>query len=110
MQHEDFPARVRGERKARGWTQSQMAEAVGMSLRAYQGFETRKNVPQPENLRRISEVAGIDLNGEEGTQETWDPEVQAFLDMMGAYLTYGVAEDRRRAVIHDLTRQIFQAN
>lgn len=112
--HEDFPARVRAERKKRGWTQQDLADAAGVSLRTAQNFETRKGAPQAENLRAILVAVGIDPEGDDvatRTRSDWPVDVQVFLDMLGAYLvaTYP-DEDDRRGVEQDLTRQIFRAN
>jgi transcriptional regulator with XRE-family HTH domain len=109
--HEDYAARVRAERKKRKWTQQELADRAGMSLRALQNFEGRKATPQPENLRAVLAAVDLDPEGADVAAETraeWPADVQAFLDMMGAYLVYAVPEESRRVVIHDLTRQIFQ--
>lgn len=112
MGQTDFPARVHKERKARGWTQAQLAERADVSLRTVQNVEGRKTTPQPANLRAILAALDIDLDGDEvaaETRATWPPEVQVFLDMLGAYLM-AMPERTRLEAIHDITRQIFTAS
>lgn len=111
MGDDDLPGRARLERKRRRMTQEQVAEQAGMSLRAYQMFETRKANPQGENLRAILRVLDIDPDGDitaETTRAEWPADVSVFLDVMGSYLVT-LPERDRLSVIHDLTRQIFEA-
>lgn len=109
MNQADFPARVRVERKRRGWTQTDLAKAAHLSLRTVQNFEGRKGDPQPENLRALLTALDIDPDGDEvaaRTRSEWPAPVQVFLDMLGAYLMT-LPEDARLEAIHDITRQIF---
>jgi transcriptional regulator with XRE-family HTH domain len=109
MSQDDFPRRVRDERKRQGWTQQQLADAANVSLRTIQMFEGRKSASTPANRRAIAEALGIDENGSDVAAETrasWAPPVQVFLDMFGAYLSTMSDEDQMRA-IHDWTRRIF---
>ena len=116
MSTDDLPARARAARKSRGWTQDQAATQIGMSLRAYQNFESRNGTPQPENLRNIVRVYELDaasMNGSgdavaEATRSSWPLDVQVFLDVMGAYLVTLPAGERMDT-IRTLTRQIFEA-
>lgn len=113
MSIQDWPARIRAERKKRKWTQQQLADKAGMSLRAVQTFEGRKATPQPENLRAMR--AALDLDGDDAEVSTtghpeWPTDIDTFLNMMGAYLLYAVPEDQRTEAIHDITRQIFQSH
>jgi transcriptional regulator with XRE-family HTH domain len=106
---DDLAGRARRERRRQGLTQEQVAERAGVSLRAYQMFETRKSVPQSENLRAILGVLDIAAEGDATAQTTrsgWPLDVQVFLDVMGAYLVT-LSEEVRLSVIHGLTRQIF---
>ena len=111
MSHDDFPARVRAERKRQRVTQQQLADAAHVSLRTIQMFEGRKSATTPANRHAIAEALGLDENGNGTAAETranWPAEVQVFLDVIGAYLMT-MPEERRMRVIHDLTRQIFEA-
>jgi len=112
MSQTDFPARIRKERKARGWTQEELADRAHVSLRTVQNVEGRKSTPQPENLRALLAALDIELAGDDvaaETRATWPPEIQVFLDMLGAYLM-AMPERTRLDAIHDITRQIFTAN
>jgi transcriptional regulator with XRE-family HTH domain len=109
MSTNDLPTRVREERKRRRWTQKDMAAKTGMSLRAYQGFESRSTSPQGANLRAILAAVEIDTTQEEiaeATREDWPRDIRVFLDMMGAYLATMPDEDRL-AVMSAMTRRIF---
>lgn len=111
MSNDDLAARVRAARRQRQLTQEQVAEQAGVSLRAYQMFETRKAVPQPGNLRAILKTLEVDPEGDDtarATRSEWPHAVQVFLDVMGAYLMT-LSEDDQLLVIHDVTRQIFAA-
>lgn len=108
---DDLPARVREARKNRGWTQKEMAERVGMSLRAYQAFESRETSPQGANLRailRVVEMSTEDEDVAEATREEWPRDIRVFLDVMGAYLS-STPEAARSDAMHDITRRIFEA-
>lgn len=108
---EDLPGRVRTERKNRGWTQQDMADRANMSLRAYQGFESRKSSPQGANLRAILRAVGMSADQEdiaEATREEWPRDIKVFLDMMGAYLDT-MEPDVRLEVMHTITRQVFES-
>lgn len=110
MSNDDLPARVRAERKRRRLTQEEVADLAGVSLRAYQMFETRKSVPQAENLRSILAALEIDPGDEtaRATRSGWPADVQVFLDVMGAFLS-ALSEEDRLATIHSVTRQIFES-
>lgn len=101
--------RVRGERKRRGWTQQELANAAGVKLGMLSNFETHKTTPQPGNLRGILEALGLEAEAGDAvaaeTRSEWTPDVQVFLDVMGVYLSSMDEEPRLRA-IHDITRQI----
>ena len=106
MSHDDLVARVRAERKKRRWTQAQLAEKIGVSLRTIQGFETRKSAMQPENLREVCVVLGIDPDSPDRDTQ-WRKSTQVFLDVMGAYLD-SLPEEAAVQVAHHLARQIFE--
>lgn len=111
MGTEDFPARVRAERKSRKMTQQQLADSAGVALRTVQMFESGKAQLQPANLRAVLGVLGIDPDGNQVADDTragWPGDIQVFLDVMGAYLS-SMPEAERMAVIQGMTRQIFGA-
>ncbi|HET7387341.1 MAG TPA: helix-turn-helix transcriptional regulator [Nocardioidaceae bacterium] len=106
----DLPERAFKRRKDRKLTQEQVASGAGVSLRAYQGFESGKSSPQGGNLRAILAFLDIDPDGDDDaatTRTTWPADVQVFLDVMGAYLATFPDVERLDA-IHNLTAQIFR--
>lgn len=110
MNAENFPARVRAARKRRKWSQQDLADAAGVSLRTVQNMESGEVKTQPANLAAILAATGIDPDGASvatQTREAWPTDLQVFLDVMGAYLMT-FPEDERIRRIHDLTRQIFE--
>lgn len=114
MSQDDFPNRVRIERKRQGLTQQELADRAGVSLRMIQTFEGRKSAATPTNRAAIAGALGLDENGDGGdraaeTREGWPSPVRIFLDMLGAYLMT-FPENRREDVMHDLTRQIFESH
>ncbi len=50
---------VRRLRKKRGWTQTDLAEAAGYSLRGIQGIETMISIPRVETLNDIAAALGV---------------------------------------------------
>lgn len=121
MSGNELRHRVRAERKSRHWNQTEVAKRAGMSLRAYQMFESGDSSPQPSNLAAI--LKAVDLKGVEDSpadgvltddgrcatceRPLWPRDVQVFLDTMGAYITSLDEADRLRT-IQDLVRQIFK--
>lgn len=86
-------AQIRQHRRARKWTQAQLAEAAGVSVRMIQDAESGKHTPQPENMRAIA--AALEVEGvPEETRAAWPADVQVFLDIMGATLTAMSEADR----------------
>ena len=58
MDDYSFPRRLTEERKARGYTQKQIAEALGISDRTYSKWETGENEPDVETLCRLAAFYG----------------------------------------------------
>ena len=54
--------RMRELRKERKETQRQVADAIGVTDRQYQRFETRVNLPGFENLVGIADHFGVSLD------------------------------------------------
>lgn len=102
---------VRARRKNLGKTQGEVAEAAGISLRAYQAFESGETTPQPANMTAILQAVSMDTGGAEIAAETraqWPTDVQVFLDMIGAYLA-SLDEDARLVAMRGIGGQIFTA-
>ena len=47
-------------RLARGMTQTQLGQAVGVSLTSVQGWELRGSRPHPNRLAKLAEVLGVE--------------------------------------------------
>lgn len=111
MSHDDFPQRVRAERKKRGWSQQELADRANVSVRTVQMFEGGKSTGTPANRRAVLDALGIANNNGTAaeTRAGWPEPVKIFLDMLGAYLMT-FPEERRLDVMHDLTRQIFESH
>lgn len=101
-----LPLRARRLRKERHWTQQDVADRAGVSLRTYQLFENEQSKPQPANLRAITEALGLEA-GAEVAAERWEPDIQAFLNMLGIFME-GLSDRERERFITTETRRIFQ--
>jgi transcriptional regulator with XRE-family HTH domain len=58
---EGFGERIRQARKKKGYTQSELAEIVGISTSSVGQFEVGKNKPTLENLVKISYACNISI-------------------------------------------------
>ena len=56
----DLLSRTRSLREARGWSQAQMAEALGVSLARYKKYETRSPLPH-HLIPRFAMLVGKDI-------------------------------------------------
>jgi len=107
---EDLVERVRRARKDRGWTQKQLADQAGVSLRTYQNFENRVGNLQGGNLRAILNAVQLETTDEDTAEETregWAPDIRVILDTIGAYLAT-MTEAERAAWAHAEIRRIFE--
>lgn len=120
---DDLPARARAERRKRGMTQKEVAEAAGMKEGAYGNFERRITTPQPENLRAIVQVLELDESepavvvdlhrgaNEDGTlpacpeckRPRWADNIELFQDFIGMYLAT-MTDDAATEVMHETAR------
>ena len=53
--------RIRKARKLKGYTQAEMAEKLGISLRAYNFYETKGVIPRKEHFDALCDILGISL-------------------------------------------------
>ena len=98
-----------GERVARardelGLTQEQFADGAGVPLRTLQDIENGK-VERPQRKTRDKIDAFLGLHQEGETAEEWTSDVQAFLDIFGAYLT-ALPQAERTAMIRETIQRI----
>lgn len=104
MDTQAIAAQIRQRRRAKKWTQKQLADEAGVSERMIQDAESGKRRPQPANLAEIRRA--LDIQGDpEDTRETWPQDVQVFLDVMGAFLS-AMTEAERLTVIREITARI----
>jgi HTH-type transcriptional regulator/antitoxin HipB len=52
--------KVRYERRARGWTQEELAAKAGIALASVSRIETGHNEPRITSLRRIAKAFGLE--------------------------------------------------
>lgn len=54
-----FAAKVKEERENRGWSQTDLAERIGLTIRSVSSYETGDTKPRGIMLRRLSAVFGV---------------------------------------------------
>lgn len=115
-----FGQQVRSERKARRWTQPELAERAHVSPGTISATERGLSVPQPSNLTSIAKELGIDLNGAtppatEPTGDDWwgewfktlPKDSRSTLYMIGLYLERLTPDDRDQR-IREITTAIVE--
>jgi transcriptional regulator with XRE-family HTH domain len=104
----ETPLRARQARKARGWTQQEVADRAGVTLRTYQSFESGTAHPQPANLAAFVDVLGLnDPVADDDDAPRWSPDTTVFLNMLGLYMEE-LSDRARWRFIEDETRRIFR--
>lgn len=53
---------VRQGRIARGWTQQELADKVGVNKQSVYHWESAKHPPEPENIEHLESILGVDLS------------------------------------------------
>lgn len=89
-------------REAHGWSQDELAHQAGVPKRTIQDVELDKvKTPQRRTRQKLEMALEIEGNAE-ATRQSWDADVQVFLDVMGAFLsTFGA--DERREIMRRIT-------
>jgi len=54
--------RIREERRKRGWNQTQLAEAAGLSLDTVSTLERGEHKPRPSSLRKLAKALGLSIS------------------------------------------------
>lgn len=93
--------RAADARKAKRYTQQQLADEAGVSLGVISNLENGKTVPQGANRRAITKALGVDVFGEDVAQlarDMWPEDVQVFADVLGGFLARLNPEDRANRV------------
>ena len=65
---------IRQARKARGWTQEQLASAIGTTQQTINRWESGQTEPKVSDLRKISNALGITLSFLLGLDEIGESE------------------------------------
>lgn len=66
---------IRQARKARNWTQEQLAEAVGTTQQTINRWESGNTEPKVSDLKKISSALGITLSFLLGIDEVGESEI-----------------------------------
>jgi transcriptional regulator with XRE-family HTH domain len=113
MTAHDLPSRVRAARIKRKWTQQDLSDRTGVSVRSLTAYENRRQSLQPARLRVVCEVLEIDMRGEspedaddaiaQATRDSWDPDIALTLDVIGQVLST-LEDEERQAVMSGLIR------
>lgn len=106
QERRELGAEIRRRRKGRKLTQRQLADEAGISLRTMVSIEKGEHSTQPGNAEAVMRVLGIDVDATMA-RASWPPDVQVFLDMMGAFLST-LPEQARLEVIGEITRSIYR--
>lgn len=97
-------AQVRRARKARGWTDNDLAEAAGVAPGTIVRIENGRPV-RPGNMTAVLNALEIPPISE--TARTVDATVKLALDVVETALM-AIPEDRRNEAVHNLIRYITQ--
>ena len=98
MDNETRAIEIRGGRRAKGWTQAELAAAAGVSERTVRNLEAGHDV-SPATERIVYHVLGMDRTPD------WPPDVEVFLQMVGYRLT-SLDGDERLALIARITHML----
>jgi len=98
MDNDTRAVEIRGARRAKGWLQSDLAKAAGVSERTVRNIEAGRSVA-PATERLVYHALGMDRS------PTWPPDVETFLQMVGYRLT-SADEDERKVLITRITHML----
>ena len=68
---------IKKYREAKGLKQSEVAEAVGKSANVVSNWERGDNQPDPETIRKLCKLFGIDANTIYGWDNSGQPKIDA---------------------------------
>ncbi|WDL98161.1 helix-turn-helix domain-containing protein [Alicyclobacillus sp. ALC3] len=57
-----FGVKLRNIRKRKGFTQKQLADSMGITVRAYQHYETGSRTPNIEKASKLAEILEVSLD------------------------------------------------
>lgn len=94
MPNESYGQLVQRLRKARGWTQRQLAAASGVPLRTLQDVELDKH-SRPQRATRLALNQALEIAGDPDQERAeWPEDVTTILDIFGAFLMLLTPEQR----------------
>lgn len=100
-----YGQRVRALRKAKGWTQEELADASGVAYRTVQDIEADKRA-RPQRGTVLALNRALEIEGDpDDTRASWPADVQVFLDIVGAFLST-MDPDQRHAAIREMTAHL----
>ena len=102
----DIGARIRTAREGRGWTQDQLAEAVGVSRSAVAQWETGRAGQVTTNLTRVASVLGVGVEHLMYGRDKRTPGQPATGDEMSLLRLYRQCPPTDRQVLLQLARRL----
>ena len=104
---ETYGARIRAARRARGWTQDELARAVGVSRSAVAQWETDRAGQIRENLTRVATALGLPVARLLGQTDPQQPEaVAASGDELALLRLYRACAPEDRAFLLRTARRL----
>ena len=103
---QSFGRKIRGKRKARGWTQKQLANGLGISYQQVQKYETGVNRVSAGRLYQIAQLLSLDIGvffraGQETDGREISPVKKPTVQIEGDLLT-----DDVQAALNNLVRAL----
>lgn len=99
---ESYGQTVQRLRRARGWTQRELAAESGVPLRTIQDVELDKH-SKPQRTTRLALNQTLDIVGDPRQERAdWPSDVSAILDIFGAFLML-LTPDQRLEWLRDAT-------
>lgn len=96
-------AQIRQARKAREWTQEQLAEQAGVAKKTVTAMENGRNV-RPGNLRAVLDALGIPpLSEQQSDQDEAAADIELLHTILAQWLR-GQSADQRARSIRDIMR------
>lgn len=112
-----FSTQLKKYRKNNGYTQKQLADAVGVTQQAVAKWETDKASPDPEMLKKISSIFNISVDtllgiGTDNSKAKMPKDLNKFLQQSEIIFdgdTYNLTDEERAMVMQSLEVAFFAA-
>lgn len=111
----EFKDRIRVLRREAGFTQSELAEKIGVTYRTYQNYEAGVSTPSGKTMSKLSALFGVSMDmlssrEPKSPSPTENRELRALLEEMQALFAGGrVSDDDKKYVIEALTEGYFRS-